>query len=174
MVPPRAKFPISWSHRVPMFPMSRCHHVPLSPIACAPCCAQSFPSHGVPPVCQGRLSHDTFACKVAHIKDLACVNFSHVKVPSCAEVAQVNAPSCPYVALRMVPHVPTLPIAWCLRAPMLPTVCQGGLLHDSPMHPCWPILVVHIASTHIAQRLCPSCAKLPMCPECAHRVPKFP
>ena len=45
MVPPYAKFPISWSHRVPMFPMSRCrclpmfpksrcHCVPWSPIAC--------------------------------------------------------------------------------------------------------------------------------------------
>ena len=51
-----AKFPISWSHRVPtlpfarchrvpMFPMSRCHRVLLSLVACAPCCAQSCPSH---------------------------------------------------------------------------------------------------------------------------------
>ena len=175
--------------------MSRFHCVPLSRIVCAPCCAQSFPLLGVPPVCQGRLSQDSRACKVDHltvssraniayVKVLACGNVSHVKVPSCAEVAQVNVPSCPYVALRMVPHVPMLPTAWCLLrhvAHINMSLC-AYVAHRVPREviarfPHVPMLAntcghhVHIACTHIAHRLCPSCAKLPMCPECAHRVP---
>ena len=166
MVPPYAKFPFSCSHlvpifamsrchRVPMFPMSRCHRVPWSPIACAPCCAQSCPSHGAPPVCQGRFSHITCVCKVVHLalsscvvvvhlKVLACANVSHVKLPSCAKVAQVNVPSCPYDAYRMVPRVPMLLTAWCLRAP-------------SCINPPCP---------HVAHHLSPSCAYClyPYCP----------
>ena len=61
-------------------------------------------------------------------------------------------------------------VSMCHRAPMLPTVCQGRLLHDSPMHPCWPTLMA-IVRTSLLPILPISCAHCVQSCQCAQNVP---
>ena len=126
-------------------------------------------SHGYP---VSQVSHlmESSCAYVAHRKVPSCAYVPHVKVPSCAEVAQVNVQSCPYVTLRMVPPSSVLPISMCHHAPMLPTVCQGRLLHDAPMHPYWPTLVA-IVCTSLLPILPIGCAHLVQSYQCAQNVP---
>ena len=60
---------------------------------CPSCPYQSSPSHGVLPMCQERLSHDTRMCKVTHIMMALCAKVAHVKVPTCNNVSHVKVPS---------------------------------------------------------------------------------
>ena len=148
-----------------MFAKSRCHLVPLLPIVYAQSCAL----RGVLPVCPRRLSHDTRVCKVAHLTVSSCAKVARVKLPTCANASHVKVPSlangasCAYVARCMVSQCAKLPISMCHRVPMLPTVCQERLLHDSPMYPCCPSILAIVCTSLV-----------PILPiSCAHRVQSF-
>ena len=45
------------------------------------------------PACQGKLSHDTCACKVAHLMVSLCAKVAHVIVPACTNISHVKVPS---------------------------------------------------------------------------------
>ena len=121
MAPSCAHVPMSRCHRVPRFPMSRCHRAPLLPIACAPRCTQSCPSHGVPPLCQGRLTHDTCVCKVAYLRASSYAKVAHVKLLYWFPITRV--PIMCKVSHLGVPSHANLPISRCPRVPMLPIAC---------------------------------------------------
>ena len=94
----------AWLHRVPSFPSEGAIVCLCSPCQsaivclCSPCqdaivcpCRPLRVPHivpkivlciGVSRVCQGRLSHDTRVCKVAHLKVPSCAKVAHVKVPA--------------------------------------------------------------------------------------------
>ena len=182
----RAKLPITWCHRVPMFP-----------IACTPC-GKNRPSQGAivclyclsafATMCQGRLSHGSpvsqvgrlcvpswpshgaIACQVAHRKELSCAKLPIKRCHYVPSFTLQGSIAC-QVAHHKVNCVPSCPLQGAIACHVAHRIVplRANVAHRKvPSCAILPIAMCHGA--YVAHRMVPSCGKFIMS-RCHHLAP---